>query len=47
VIERIANPIVEECGSDLMSVNHNLVLGMIYWLAEQCFIKWHHSAVQP
>ena len=47
VIERIANPIVEECGSDLMSVNHNLVLGMIYWLAEQCFIKWHHGAVQP
>jgi hypothetical protein len=47
VIERIANPIVEECGSELMSVNHNLVQGMIYWLAEQCFIKWHHSAVQP
>lgn len=45
VIERIVGPIVEECGSELMSVNHNLVLGMVYWLAEQCFIKWHHAAV--
>jgi hypothetical protein len=45
VIDRIVNPIVEECGGDLMSVNHNLVQGMVYWLAEQCFIKWHRSAV--
>lgn len=45
VIERIVNPIVEECGGDLLSVNHNIVQGMIYWLAEQCFIKWHKSAV--
>lgn len=45
VIERIVSPIVEECGGDLMSVNHNLVLGMVYWLAEQCFIKWHHVSV--
>lgn len=43
VIERIVNPIVEECGGDLISVNHNLVQGMVYWLAEQCFIKWHHG----
>lgn len=45
VIDRIVNPIVEECGGDLISVNHNLVQGMVYWLAEQCFIKWHHGAV--
>lgn len=45
VIDRIVNPIVEECGGDLMSVNHNLVQGMVYWLAEQCFIKWHQGAV--
>ena len=42
VIERIVNPIVEECGDDLLAINHNLVQGMIYWLAEQCFIRWHH-----
>ncbi|HWW49421.1 MAG TPA: ABC-three component system protein [Xanthobacteraceae bacterium] len=45
VIDRIVNPIVEECGGELMLVNHNLVQGMVYWLAEQCFIKWHHAAV--
>jgi len=45
VIDRIVNPIVEECGGELMSVNHNLVQGMVYWLAEQCFIKWHHATV--
>ncbi|MBL0375511.1 hypothetical protein JJB09_26235 [Rhizobium sp. KVB221] len=28
VIDRIVNPIVEECGGDLMAVNHNLVQGM-------------------
>jgi hypothetical protein len=42
VIERIVNPIVEECSDDLMSINHNVVQGMVYWLAEQCFIRWHH-----
>lgn len=45
VMDRIVNPIVEECGGDLMSVNHNIVQGMVYWLAEQCFIKWHKNAV--
>jgi hypothetical protein len=45
VMDRIVSPIVEECGGDPMSVNHNLVQGMVYWLAEQCFIKWHKSPV--
>lgn len=44
VIERIINPIVYECGDELLAVNHNLVQGMIYWLAEQCFIKWHQRS---
>lgn len=43
VIDRIVSPIVEECSSELMFVNHNVVQGMVYWLAEQCFVKWHHS----
>lgn len=42
VIDRIVNPIVEECGDDLLAINHNLVQGMVYWLAEQCFIRWHY-----
>lgn len=43
VLERIVHPIVEECSSELMGVSSNLVLGMVYWLAEQCFIRWHHD----
>jgi hypothetical protein len=26
-----------------MIVSHNVVFGMVYWLAEQCFIRWHHT----
>lgn len=44
VLDRIVNPIVEECSSELMGVSYNLVQGMIYWLAEQCFIKWHQGS---
>ncbi|WP_417449581.1 ABC-three component system protein [Kordiimonas sp.] len=43
VLERIVHPIVEECGGDMLGVNYNLVQGMVYWLAEQCFIRWHHK----
>ncbi|MCW0001512.1 hypothetical protein OE766_25160 [Pararhizobium sp. YC-54] len=42
IMDRIVDPIVEECSSELMIVSHNIVLGMVYWLAEQCFIRWHH-----
>ena len=44
VIDRIINPIVEECGYDVIEMSHNVVLGMVYWLAEQCFIRWHQTA---
>lgn len=44
VIDRIVNPIVEECGGDLLAIDYNLVQGMVYWLAEQCFIRWHHPS---
>lgn len=43
VLERIVHPIVEECSSDLMGVSYNVVQGMVYWLAEQCFIRWHKT----
>lgn len=46
VIERIVDPIVEECSDELLAINHNLVLGMVYWLAEQCFIRWHHPELE-
>ena len=41
----IVAPIVEECGCGVFTMTYNHVLGMIYWLAEQCFIRWHGHAV--
>lgn len=43
ILERIVAPIVEECGYEVIEMSYNVVLGMIYWLAEQCFIRWHHE----
>lgn len=39
--EKIIKPMVDECGFGPLDINHNIVMGMIYWLAEQCFIRWH------
>ena len=41
VLDRIVNPIVGDCVSDNFYVSHNHVIGMVYWLAEQCFIRGH------
>ncbi|MEL6450395.1 MAG: ABC-three component system protein [Pseudomonadota bacterium] len=41
VMTHIVAPIVEECGCGVFTMTYNHVLGMIYWLAEQCFIRWH------
>lgn len=37
----IVEPTVQECGASVFEVDHNTAMGMIYWLAEQCFIRWH------
>lgn len=41
VISNIVEPIVEEVGFGPFNVNDAIVTGMIYWLAEQCFVRWH------
>ena len=41
VLEQIIVPTVEECECDVIPLNNGLVLGMVYWLAEQCFVRWH------
>lgn len=43
VLEQIIIPTVEECECecDAIQLNNGLVLGMVYWLAEQCFVRWH------
>ncbi|KIZ47323.1 MULTISPECIES: ABC-three component system protein [Rhodopseudomonas] len=41
VKEHIVVPTVGECGGAVFTINHSTAMGMIYWLAEQCFIRWH------
>ena len=37
----IVEPTVHECGASLFKIDHFVAMGMVYWLAEQCFVKWH------
>jgi hypothetical protein len=41
VTEKIVGPTVAECGPTVFNFNHGTAMGMIYWLAEQCFVRWH------
>lgn len=41
VSDRIVSPTINECGVGAFTLNHSIVMGMIYWLAEQCFVRWH------
>lgn len=41
ITERVVNPTIEECGSGAFNLNHAIVMGMVYWLAEKCFVSWH------
>lgn len=41
VMTNIVEPIVEEVGCGPFNVNDAIVSGMVYWLAEQCFVRWH------
>lgn len=38
---RIIEPTVRECGPSLFGIDHSIAMGMIYWLADQCFVRWH------
>ena len=37
----IIDPLIEECGVGVFNLNHSIAMGMLYWLAEMCFIRWH------
>jgi hypothetical protein len=41
IASRIITPIVEDCGATVFKLNHGTAMGMLYWLAEQCFVRWH------
>ncbi len=39
--KRIIEPTVAECAGPVLRISHSVAMGMVYWLAEQCFIRWH------
>lgn len=39
--EKIIGPAIEEVGADVFSLDHQTAMGMVYWLAEQCRVRWH------
>lgn len=42
VDDLIVTPVVNECSKvEHFFINTNRTLGMLYWLADQCFVKWH------
>jgi hypothetical protein len=36
----IVEPTVSECAASVFAFNHNTAMGMVYWLADQCFVRW-------
>lgn len=39
--EKIVIPAIEDLGIDVFSMDHHSAMGMVYWLAEQCRVRWH------
>lgn len=39
--EKLIEPVLREMGCGPFMLNHLNVSGMIYWLAEQCYVRWH------
>lgn len=38
----VVEPILSECSQvPQFTVNSDLALGMYYWLADQCYVRWH------
>lgn len=41
VEDKIVRAVIEGVGIDVFSMNHHSAMGMVYWLAEQCRVRWH------
>lgn len=39
--ERLVAPCIAEVGAGVFSLNAHIAMGMVYWLAEQCYVRWH------
>lgn len=41
IATKVVSAVVDEYGLGTFALNHGLVLGMTYWLAERCYVRWH------
>lgn len=41
ILEALLMPLIDELGYGEFHLDANLVFGMLYWLAEQCYVRWH------
>ena len=41
IVAKVIQPVLQEIGESPFLINHGHAAGMVYWLAEQCFIRWH------
>jgi hypothetical protein len=41
ITQRIVEPTIADCGVGEFCFDHRSAMGMVYWLAEQCFVRWH------
>lgn len=39
--QNIVLPTVNDCGASVFAIDHGTAMGMIYWLAERCHVRWH------
>ena len=39
--DKIIKPIVDKAGSCPLQITRAVANGLVYWLAEQCYIRWH------
>lgn len=42
--DKIVCPVVADFCQGAFNINHSLVLGMTYWLADRCYVRWHEAA---
>jgi len=42
--EKVVTKIVADYGCGAFPLNHSLVFGMTYWLADRCYVRWHQAA---
>jgi hypothetical protein len=41
IYENVIVAIVDEVGDTDLAFNHHLAAGLVYWLADQCYVRWH------